>query len=122
MRSHAVSPGSILGIPGFLVSQRIPEVMFRPRFVLVAISCPSMQPSFDPGAAAAPGSGIFGLPHAAAEARVIVVPVPFAATTSYGGGAERGPEAVLRASRQVDLYDLEAGRVYAPGIHMLEPS
>jgi len=79
-------------------------------------------PKFDPAGAAAPGSGIFGLPHGADEARVIVVPVPFAATTSYGGGAERGPRAILEASRQVDLYDLETGRVYAPGIHMLAPS
>jgi agmatinase len=78
--------------------------------------------TFDPGGAAAPGSGIFGLPHTAEEARVIVVPVPFAATTSYGGGAERGPEAILNASRQVDLYDIETGRVYAPGIHMLASS
>jgi agmatinase len=81
-----------------------------------------MEPTFDPGAAAPPGSGIFGLPHTAEEARVIVVPVPFAATTSYGGGAEHGADAILKASRQVDLYDLETGRVYGPGIHMLPPS
>ena len=78
-----------------------------------------MGTAFDPGAAASADSGIFGLPHGAAEAKVIVVPVPFAATTSYGGGAEKGPEAVLRASRQVDLFDRETGRAYEAGIHML---
>ena len=31
----------------------------------------------------------------------MVVPVPFAATTSYGGGAEEGPAAVLRALRDL---------------------
>ena len=45
--------------------------------------------------------------------------MPFAATTSYGGGAERGPEAVLAASRQVDLFDRETGRPYEAGIAML---
>jgi agmatinase len=75
--------------------------------------------TFDPGAAALPGSGIYGLPDDAESARVIVVPVPWAATTSYGGGAERGPEAVLEASKQVDLYDAETGKPYEAGISML---
>jgi agmatinase len=74
---------------------------------------------FDPDAAAAPGSGIFGLDHIEAEAAIVLVPVPFAATVSYGGGAERGPDAVLAASRQVDLYDWHYGRVYDGGIHLL---
>ena len=75
--------------------------------------------AFDPNAAAAPGSGIYGLPHTAADAAVVLVPVPFAATVSYGAGAEDGPEAILAASRQVDLYDLQRGRAYERGIHML---
>lgn len=54
---------------------------------------------------------------------MVVVPVPFAATTSYGGGAENGPGAVLAASRQIDLYDAETGRPYEVGIAMLpEPA
>ncbi len=74
--------------------------------------------SFDPDGAAAPGSGIFGLPHSEADAAVVLVPVPFAATVSYGTGAENGPAAILGASRQVDLFDLEYGRVYEAGIHL----
>lgn len=77
--------------------------------------------SFDPNAAAAPESGIFGLDCQEADAAVVLVPVPFAATVSYGGGAERGPEAILAASRQVDLYDLHFGRIYEHGIHLREP-
>jgi agmatinase len=77
--------------------------------------------TFDPSAAARPGSGVFGLPHSADEARAILVPVPFEATTSYGGGASRGPELVLAASRQIDLFDVETGRPYEAGVHMLEP-
>ncbi len=78
---------------------------------------------FDPNAAAAPGSGIFGLPHTPDEAKVVLIPVPFEATTSYGGGAADGPRAILAASRQVDLFDLDTGRPYEPGIAMLpEPA
>ncbi|MCA8974241.1 MAG: agmatinase family protein [Planctomycetes bacterium] len=82
--------------------------------------------AFDPNAAASSGSGIFGLPgtespFSAAEAALVIMPVPFAATVSYGGGAERGPGAVLAASHQVDLYDLQFGRVYERGIHLLQP-
>src|SRR5438874_10001155 len=78
-----------------------------------------MSRSFDPNAAALPGSGIFGLPHSPEEAAVVVVPVPWEATVSYGGGTSRGPQAVLDASRQVDLYDHETGRPYEAGIAML---
>ena len=74
--------------------------------------------AFDPNAAAT-GDGVFGLPHTAAEAGVVLVPVPFEATTSYGGGAARGPRAILAASRQVDLFDIETGRPYEAGIAML---
>ena len=75
---------------------------------------------FDPNAAVRPGSGIFGLPHGESEAAVVLVPVPFAATVSYGGGAELGPAAILAASAQVDLYDLHYGRTYEHGIHLRE--
>jgi agmatinase len=51
---------------------------------------------------------------------VVVLPVPFDATTSYRKGAARGPKAVLKASRQIDLFDLETGRPYEAGIAMLD--
>lgn len=74
---------------------------------------------FDPNAPASAGSGVFGLPHTESEAAVVLVPVPWEATTSYGGGASAGPRAILRASAQVDLFDLDVERPYEPGIHML---
>lgn len=77
---------------------------------------------FDPDAAAGSSSGIYGLPFTVAESKVVVVPVPFEATTSYGGGTSKGPRAVLEASRQVDLFDRETGRPYAGGIAMMDAS
>src|SRR5690606_41432777 len=37
------------------------------------------------------------------ESEIIVVPVPWEVTVSYGAGASEGPEAVFDASFQVDL-------------------
>lgn len=80
----------------------------------------SASPSFDPNAAAQPGSGIYGLPTTEKEARVVLLPVPFDATTSYRRGAANGPKAILSASRQIDLFDREVGRPYEAGIFMRE--
>jgi agmatinase len=81
----------------------------------------SILPSnFDPDAAAVGETGIYGLPFAPEDSKVVVVPVPFEATTSYGGGTSKGPEAVFEASKQVDLFDHETGRPYAAGIAMLD--
>jgi agmatinase len=73
--------------------------------------------TFDPDAAAT-GDGIYGLPFTPDDAKVVIIPVPFEATTSYGGGTSKGPAAVLEASRQVDLFDRETGRPYEAGIAM----
>lgn len=75
---------------------------------------------FDPNAAAEPGAGIFGLPHSRDEAKIVLLPVPFDATTSYGGGAAAGPAAILAASMQVDLLDHHFGLVYQHGIHLAD--
>ncbi len=43
-------------------------------------------------------------------ARVAVLPIPYDATTSFGGGARLGPSAIISASQQVELYDEALGR------------
>lgn len=77
---------------------------------------------FDPDAPAPARSGVYGLPFTVDESKVVIVPVPFEATTSYGGGTSKGPSALLEASRQVDLYDHETGRPYTGGIAMMDES
>jgi len=74
---------------------------------------------FHPNAPARPDSGIFGLPFTEADASLVLVPVPWEATTSYGGGAADGPRVIREASKQVDLYDLDVEKPYVAGIHML---
>ncbi len=39
------------------------------------------------------------------RARFHVIPVPYERTTTYGSGTSRGPEAILDASDQLELYD-----------------
>jgi len=78
--------------------------------------------SFDPNAASPADSGIFGLSDSPEEAGVVLIPVPWDATTSYRAGTHDGPAAILAASRQVDLFDIETGRPYLAKIALLEES
>jgi len=46
-------------------------------------------------------------PRAAEDSRVVVLPVPYESTTSWGMGTRWGPAAILEASRYIELYDQE---------------
>jgi len=45
-----------------------------------------------------------------ASARAVVIPFGLEASVSYGGGTATGPQAILAASHQLELYDDELGR------------
>ena len=62
---------------------------------------------------------LFGVPTTFEQSQVILMPVPWEVTTSYGDGASRGPDAILKASPQVDLFDVELGNAYELGYHLL---
>lgn len=54
------------------------------------------------------------------SSRVLIWPVPFEQTVSYGTGTKEGPKAIIDASRHMELYDDEIGReTYKIGIHTL---
>jgi agmatinase len=57
------------------------------------------------------------------KSKVVILPVPYEATVSYGGGTKAGPKAILDASHYVEFYDEETKReVYRTlGIATLEP-
>lgn len=54
--------------------------------------------------------------------RVVITPVPFDGTTCYRPGTREGPQAIISASRNLELYDPELRRSpYEVGIHTLRP-
>lgn len=57
------------------------------------------------------------------SARILIWPIPYEATTTYGRGTIDGPRAILEASCHMELYDEEiGGEVYRLGIHTLPPT
>ncbi|MBF2027598.1 MAG: agmatinase [Oscillatoriales cyanobacterium C42_A2020_001] len=55
------------------------------------------------------------------RARVVILPIPFEATTTYRRGCEQGPAAILDASQQVEYYDDEHDReMWEVGIYTAE--
>ncbi|MFM6929803.1 MAG: agmatinase family protein [Bdellovibrio sp.] len=79
-------------------------------------------PKFDPTTTISAEFGIFGIPMTEEESKVVLVPVPWEVTTSYGEGASRGPQIIRDASEQIDLFDIELGKAYEVGYHMRELS
>jgi agmatinase len=47
---------------------------------------------------------LFGIPVELDSAEVVLIPVPWEVTVSYGGGASGGPQAILDASPQLDTH------------------
>lgn len=75
--------------------------------------------AMEDGLPAEEGSGLFGGNIPEDDAGLVVIPVPWEPTTSYGRGTAKGPEAVLAASHQLDLVDRVFGAPYWEGITML---
>lgn len=76
---------------------------------------------FDPNAPGASGN-LFGLPFNNENAELIIIPVPWEVTVSYSEGTADGPEAILNASAQVDLYVKDIPDAWKLGISMLPVS
>jgi len=54
------------------------------------------------------------------KAAVRILPVPYEATVSYLGGTKNGPQAIIDASRAIELYDTELDdEPYDIGVHTL---
>ena len=74
--------------------------------------------AFDPDALAGKDSNLFGLPYTTETARLVVIPVPWEVTVSYSEGTARGPQAIMEASKQIDLFDPELEDAWKIGITM----
>jgi len=74
--------------------------------------------NFDPNGIGQLNDGMFGLPFSLMECETVLIPVPWEVTVSYGGGTAEGPEAILEASYQVDLFDPFVKDAWKKGIAM----
>jgi agmatinase len=75
--------------------------------------------AFDQNSAAVKGSNLYGLPFTAEESDIVILPVPWEVTVSYATGTADGPQAILDASMQVDLFDSDAPQAWKVGFHLL---
>jgi agmatinase len=56
------------------------------------------------------------------ESSIVILPVPYDETSTYMKGADRGPEAIIEASPNMEYYDIETGtEVRRRGIFTLDP-
>jgi agmatinase len=74
--------------------------------------------TYDPNSVGNPNNNIFGLPTNEDDSLLIIVPVPWEVTVSYGAGTARAPEAIFRASLQVDLFDPDMPLAWQQGFYM----
>src|ERR1700735_812918 len=74
--------------------------------------------TFDPNGPSNPKNNIFGLPFREEDSRLIIFPVPWEATVSYGEGTARAADHVFHASMQVDLVDSGQNDASRKGIYM----
>lgn len=56
------------------------------------------------------------------SSKVVLIPVPYDGTSTWGKGADKGPDAFLRAAENMELYDIETNsEVYKEGIFLAPP-
>jgi agmatinase len=77
--------------------------------------------NYDPNSVGNPNNNIFGLPTNEDDARLVILPVPWEVTVSYGAGTARAADAIFKASLQVDLFDPEYPETWQEGYFMRPP-
>ncbi|MBI1267181.1 MAG: agmatinase [Cryomorphaceae bacterium] len=75
---------------------------------------------FDPNGAGLKESNVYGLPFTAEESDIVLIPVPWEVTVSYGSGAALGPAHIFDASFQVDLHHEDFPELWKRGIAMID--
>ena len=75
---------------------------------------------FDPNAVGNPNNNIFGLPFTEEDARLVILPVPWEVTVSYGAGTSRAAEHIYKASKQIDIFDIDGNFGWKQGFYMRE--
>lgn len=78
--------------------------------------------TFDPSGVGIANGNIFGFPVEEKDADIILIPVPFDATASYGKGTSSGPSQILEASTQLDFYHPSIKNAHEIKVNMLPVS
>jgi agmatinase len=56
------------------------------------------------------------------ESSIVILPVPYDKTSTWITGADKGPEAIMQASVNLEFYDIETGsEAHKHGIYTMEP-
>jgi agmatinase len=73
---------------------------------------------FDVNSVSNPNNNIFGLPFSEEDARLIILPIPWEVTVSFGSGTARSAEQIFKASLQVDLFDRDNPDCWRQGFYL----
>ena len=76
--------------------------------------------TFDPNSAGNPNNNLFGLPFSEDDAKLVLLPVPWEVTVSFGSGTARSAEQIMKASLQVDLFDPDVENGWKQGFFLKE--
>lgn len=64
-------------------------------------------------------AGLLGVSINPEDAKLVLIPVHWEATTSYGAGTSKGPDVIVPASHQLDMEDAAFGKAFRAGITVL---
>lgn len=78
--------------------------------------------NFNPSEVGLKNGNLFGLPFSYEDCPIVILPVPWDVTVSYGNGTHAGPAAILEASPQLDFYDNDNTEAWKTGFHLLPVS
>ncbi len=81
------------------------------------MNSPEEKKDFNPSGVGLKNGNFIGLPYTEKTANVILLPVPWDVTVSFGEGTAKGPGAILNASVQLDLLDPDVKDAWKLGIY-----
>ena len=73
---------------------------------------------FNPDDVGVSNGNLFGFPVEENDADIVVIPVPWDVTASYGKGTSLGPKAILDASTQLDFYHPKLDNAFQTKVFM----
>ncbi len=73
---------------------------------------------FNPSGIGMKNGNFIGLPFDEKSANIILIPIQWDVTVSFGEGTAFGPEAIRKASVQLDLFDADVPNAWELGIYM----